>query len=194
MTISKLLHRLLIIPAIIAGGFSSGNSAGKMNESSVLDFSMKNIDGTVIPLANYKGKVILIVNVASRCGYTPQYEGLETLYEKYKGKGFVILGFPANNFLGQEPGTDEEIKAFCSTKYNVSFDIFSKISVRGNDKSPLYKFLTSKETNPGFDGEIEWNFQKFLVGRDGKVIARFSPGAKPLSDEIVKAVEKALGN
>jgi glutathione peroxidase len=129
---------------------------------------------------------VLIVNVASRCGFTPQYAGLEALYEKYKDRGFVILGFPANNFGGQEPGTNEEIKTFCSSKYNVTFPMYSKISVKGDDKAPLYQFLTAT------GGEIQWNFTKFLVDKNGKVVARFEPKVTPESPEVAEAIEKAL--
>jgi glutathione peroxidase len=130
--------------------------------------------------------------VASQCGYTPQYAGLEAIYEKYKDKGFVILGFPANNFRGQEPGSDEEIKTFCTRKYNVTFPMYSKISVAGADKAPLYQFLTDKQANPSTGGEIKWNFTKFLVGKDGKVLQRFEPAVTPESQDIVSAIEKAL--
>jgi glutathione peroxidase len=160
--------------------------------ASVLEFTMKNIDGKEVSLSAYKGKVLLIVNVASKCGNTPQYSGLEEMYKKYADRGFAILGFPANNFLWQEPGTDEEIKEFCTTKYNVTFDMFSKISVKGSDQHPLYKFLTSKDTNPEFAGDVKWNFQKYLVDRNGKVIGKFSPGLNPLSEELTGAIEAAL--
>jgi glutathione peroxidase len=160
--------------------------------SNVLEFTMNSIDGQATPLANYKGKVIMIVNVASRCGYTPQYTQLEAVYEKYKDKGFVILGFPANNFMGQEPGTNGEIKTFCSTKYNVTFPLFSKISVKGDDKAPLYQFLTDKSTNPSTGGDIGWNFTKFLVDRNGKIIQRFDSKVKPDAPEVVSAIEGAL--
>jgi glutathione peroxidase len=160
--------------------------------ASVLEFTMKNIDGKEVPLSAYKGKVLLIVNVASKCGNTPQYSGLEEVYRKYADRGFAILGFPANNFLWQEPGTDEEIKEFCTTKYNVTFDMFSKISVNGSDQHPLYKFLTSKDSNPEFAGDVKWNFQKYLVDRNGKVIGKFAPGLNPLSEELTGAIEAAL--
>jgi glutathione peroxidase len=160
--------------------------------TSVLEFTMKNIDGKEVPLSNYKGKVLLIVNVASKCGNTPQYSGLEELYKEYAGQGFAILGFPANNFLWQEPGTDEEIKEFCTTKYNVTFDMFSKISVKGSDQHPLYRFLTSKESNPEFAGDVKWNFQKYLIDRNGKVIGKFAPGLNPKSEELTGAIEAAL--
>lgn len=171
---------------------ATATAAVETKKPSVLDFSLKSIDGKDTPLSNYKGKVIMIVNVASKCGYTPQYEGLQAIYSKYKDQGLVILGFPANNFLGQEPGTDEEIKTFCQTKYNVSFPMFSKISVKGSDIHPLYQYLTSKETNPEFAGDITWNFNKFLVDRDGKVIARFSTKEKPESEAITQRIEQAL--
>jgi glutathione peroxidase len=160
--------------------------------SSVLEYTLNSIDGQPAPLAQYKGKVVLIVNVASRCGYTPQYEGLEAIYRKYKDQGFVILGFPANNFGGQEPGTNEEIKTFCSSKYNVTFPMYAKISVKGDDQAPLYQFLTSKQTNPASGGEIKWNFTKFLVDRDGKVVARFESAVTPQSADVTGAIEKAL--
>jgi glutathione peroxidase len=192
MTTLTFFYRLLLLPAI-AGGFlaptlSGAPEAGK----SVLDFTMKDIDGTDVSLSRYRGKVLLFVNVASQCGNTPQYEGLEALYRKYKDRGFVILGFPANNFGGQEPGTEAEIKDFCTSKYDVTFDMFSKISVKGNDQHPLYRFLTSKETDPQFAGDITWNFGKFLVDREGNIAARFDPKTQPLSDQVVQAVETAL--
>ncbi len=148
---------------------------------------MNSIDGKPVPLANYKGKVALVVNVASRCGFTPQYAGLEALYRQYKDRGFVVLGFPANNFMGQEPGTNEEIKDFCTRKYDVTFPMFSKISVKGKDEAPLYQFLTQT------GGAIPWNFTKFRVDGDGKVIARFEPKTKPDSPEVTAAIDKALG-
>jgi glutathione peroxidase len=162
-------------------------SASLFGASSVYEFTMNSIDGQPLPLSNFKGKVLLIVNVASFCGFTPQYEQLEAVYEKYKDQGFVIAGFPANNFGAQEPGTNEEIKTFCSRKYNVKFPIYSKISVKGPDKAPLYQYLT--ETS---GGEIKWNFTKFLVDRNGKIIARFESPVKPDSPEVISAVEKAL--
>lgn len=156
------------------------------------EFTLNSIDGRPAPLSAYQGKVVLIVNVASRCGFTPQYAGLEALYEKYKDRGFAILGFPANNFGGQEPGTNEEIKTFCSTKYNVTFPMYSKISVKGDDQAPLYRFLTDKQANPATGGEIQWNFTKFLVDKNGKVVARFEPKVTPESPDVASAIEKAL--
>lgn len=160
--------------------------------ASPLDFTMKDIDGNDVPLSNYKGKVLLFVNTASKCGLTPQYEQLVALKNKYGEQGFEILGFPANNFMGQEPGSDSEIKVFCQTKYSVNFPMFSKISVKGKDIHPLYKFLTDKETDPKFPGDIGWNFEKFLIGRDGQVINRFSPRTKPDAEDVTKAIEEAL--
>jgi glutathione peroxidase len=160
--------------------------------NSIYDFSLKNIDGKETSLADYRGKVVLVVNVASRCGFTPQYEGLEKVYLKYKDRGLVILGFPANNFGGQEPGSNEEIKSFCSLKYNVTFPMFAKISVKGDDIHPLYKYLTDKQSDPQFGGDVKWNFNKFLIGRDGKIIGRFEPAVKPESPEMAQAIEHAL--
>lgn len=159
---------------------------------SILDFKMKDIDGKDVRLNKYKGKVLMVVNTASKCGYTPQYEGLEAIYRKYNQQGFYVLGFPANNFGGQEPGTAEEIKEFCTTKYKVTFPMFAKVSVKGEDQDPMYKFLTGKETNPEFAGDITWNFNKFLVDRSGKVIARFSSKDTPESEKVVAAIEKEL--
>jgi glutathione peroxidase len=159
--------------------------------SGVYNFTLNSIDGKPVPLANYKGKVVLLVNVASQCGYTPQYSALEAIYEKYKDQGFVILGFPANNFGAQEPGTNEEIKTFCTRKYSVTFPMYAKISVKGADQAPLYGYLT-KETGASIAGEIKWNFTKFLVDRDGKVVQRFEPAVTPDSKEVTSAIEKQL--
>ncbi len=161
-------------------------------EKSIYDFTMKNIDSQDVKLNTYKGKVVMIVNTASKCGYTPQYEGLQALYDKYKDKGLVILGFPANNFMGQEPGTEAEIKEFCTTKYKVTFPMFAKISVKGEDQHPLYNFLTNKATNPEFSGDVSWNFNKFLVDRSGKVVARYGSKDKPEGETITAAIEKYL--
>lgn len=161
-------------------------------EKTVYDFTLNSIDGQPAPLAGYKGKVVLLVNVASRCGFTPQYTALESVYEKYKDRGFVIIGIPANNFGSQEPGSNEEIKTFCKTKYSVTFPMMSKVSVKGEDKTPLYQFLTDKTTNPQTGGEIQWNFTKFLIGPDGRVITRFESAVTPDSPEVTAAIEKAL--
>jgi glutathione peroxidase len=156
---------------------------------SVYDFTLDDIDGKPTPLNKFRGKVLLLVNTASMCGNTPQYTDLETIYEKYQDRGLEILAFPANNFGRQEPGTNQEIKSFCFTKYSLTFPLFSKISVKGADKHPLYRYLT--EQSP-FPGEVEWNFQKYLVDRSGNVIARYHHRTKPLADEIVQGIETAL--
>jgi glutathione peroxidase len=162
------------------------------NLASPLQFVMKDIDGKDVNLADYRGKVVMLVNVASKCGFTPQYAGLEKLYTQYKDQGFVIIGFPANNFHSQEPGTDAEIKTFCTSKYDVTFPMMSKISVKGADKDPLYTFLTEQPTAGDFAGEIGWNFTKFLVSRDGLVYARFPSKTKPQDPIVIDAIEKGL--
>ena len=151
---------------------------------------MKTMDGKEKSLSEYKGNVLLIVNVASFCGYTPQYKDLEEVYRKYKGKGFRILAFPANNFGEQEPGSDEEIKTFCSTKYDVTFDVFSKISVRGDDQHPLYRYITKDSP---FPGEVKWNFQKYLVDQNGALVAMFPSKTKPTDRLVVERIETLLG-
>jgi glutathione peroxidase-family protein len=160
--------------------------------ASPLDFAVKDIDGKDVNLSDYRGKVVMIVNVASKCGFTPQYTALEAMYKKYADQGFVIIGFPANNFHSQEPGTDADIKAFCTSKYEVTFPMMSKISVKGADKAPLYKFLTEPVSAGDFTGEIGWNFTKFIVDRNGNVIARFASATKPTDEKLVGIVEKAL--
>src|SRR5512143_400554 len=159
-----LMYPMAITGALLAGllGVQAGTAA-RAAEKSVYDFSMKSIDGTMIPLSTYRGKVLLVVNVASRCGFTPQYRDLEALYRRYTDQGFTILAFPANNFGAQEPGTDAEIKEFCTANYGVSFPMFSKISVRGDDEDPFYRYLTSDAANPSTSGEVKWNFQNNLV-------------------------------
>lgn len=157
--------------------------------SGFFDFTMKTIDGTEQPLSAYRGQAVLVVNTASKCGYTSQYAGLERLYRTYKDRGFVVLAFPANNFLWQEPGTDAEIRKFCTTKYDVTFPVFSKISVKGSDMAPLYRWLTSQE---GFSGSVSWNFNKFLLGPDGKVVARFGSGVEPTAAELTARIESVL--
>jgi glutathione peroxidase len=163
-------------------------------EKTVYDFTLNSIDGQPTSLSTFKGKVVLLVNVASRCGYTPQYTALESVYERYKDHGFVIVGVPANNFGGQEPGTNQEIKTFCTAKYHVTFPMMAKVSVKGSDMTPLYQFLTDKATHPDTGGEIGWNFTKFLVGADGKVIARFDSAVEPDSPQVTGAIEKALAS
>ena len=165
-----------------------------MSERSIYDFMMSDIDNNPVTFEKFRNKVLLIVNVASKCGFTPQYKGLQELYQEFKDDGFSILGFPANNFLSQEPGTNGEIKQFCSIKYNVSFPVFSKISVKGKDISPLYTFLTEKDTNPGFSGSIKWNFTKFLVDRTGNIVDRFSPMTRPDSKKVKKRIGQLLAS
>ena len=159
---------------------------------SVYDFTAETLDGKPAPLHDYQGKVLLIVNTASKCGFTPQYTGLEELWRKYKDRGLVILGFPCNQFGQREPGTAEEIQEFCTSNYKVSFDLFSKVEVNGDNAAPLYKYLTGAETDPQFSGKIPWNFEKFLIGRDGKVVARFKHSVSPDSAEVVAAIKKEL--
>ena len=154
-----------------------------------LSGTMKSIDGEDVDLGSYEGKVVLIVNVASRCGATPQYAGLQALYEKYKDQGFVVLGFPANDFGRQEPGSDEQIKEFCTTKYDVTFPMFSKITVKGPDRPALYEVLTT-EADPS--GEIGWNFEKFLIARDGTIAGRFKTRVSPDDADLVAAIEAEL--
>lgn len=194
----KLIGALTIITTLAAGasfvlrGTETSNAQTKKTMKSLYDIPVKTIDGKPATLGDYKGKVLLIVNVASQCGYTPQYEGLEKIYEKYQSKGFTVLGFPANNFGGQEPGTEAEIVTFCSTNYGVKFPMFSKLSAAGADIHPLYKFLTEKETNPNFAGKINWNFNKFLIDKNGNPIARFDSADKPESAKVTQAIEQAL--
>lgn len=160
-------------------------------ETAFYNFNVQNIDGEEVSLSEYKGKVVLVVNVASKCGYTPQYEGLQNIYEAHKDDGLIILGFPANNFNGQEPGSDEEIKQFCTLEYGVDFPMFSKVSVKGEDQAELFKYLTS-QSNPDFEGEIKWNFEKFLIDKNGSLQRRFRSGVKPESEELLSALEKEL--
>jgi len=162
--------------------------------SSIHEFVVNSIQGASTPLDSFKGKVAIVVNVASKCGFTPQYQALEAVYRKYKDRGLVVLGFPANDFLWQEPGTDAEIAEFCKRKYDVTFPMFAKISVRGRKQAPLYRFLTDSSVNKNTGGSIMWNFTKFVTDRQGKVIARFGPSTRPDSPAMVEAIEKALAH
>jgi glutathione peroxidase len=174
----------------LAGVATAEEKKGDTKVPEVLNFKMKSLDGKDVDLSKYKGKVVLFVNVASKCGLTDgQYKGLQQLHEKYAKDGLAIVGVPANEFGKQEPGTDKEISEFCTTKYNVKFDMLSKVVVKGDDIAPLYKHLTDKKTNPKFGGEIKWNFTKFLIDKSGQVVGRFEPRVDPLSDEVVRAVE-----
>jgi glutathione peroxidase len=174
-------------PAKDAGG--AGHSMATSTDTSYLSLPFLTITGDTTNLDHFAGKVVLIVNTASKCGFTPQYKGLEELYNKYKDKGLVVIGFPANNFANQEPGTNQEIQQFCTSKYDVTFPMMSKISVKGDDINPLYVYLTERSPKPG---EITWNFNKFLLDRQGRVVARFDSKIEPMSKEIVSAVEAQL--
>lgn len=160
--------------------------------ANIYEFSVKTIDGQDKTLGDYRGKTLLIVNVASKCGLTPQYRGLEELHEKFGPKGLVVLGFPANEFGAQEPGTESEIAEFCTTNYGVKFDMMSKVVVKGPAIHPLFAYLTGADTNPQFAGPIQWNFNKFLIGKDGAILGRFEPKVEPLAPELTSAIEKAL--
>jgi glutathione peroxidase len=186
-SLAALAGLLVLIPLAAR---STADDAKK--PASVLDFHVKDIDGKDVDLAKYKGHVLLIVNTASQCGFTPQYTDMEAVYEKFKDQGFEVLAFPANEFGKQEPGSNEQIKEFCSSKYKVSFPLFGKIVVKGAEIHPLYQFLTSDASNPKFSGAIPWNFTKFLVNRKGEVIARFQPRDKPTSENVTHAIETAL--
>jgi len=186
--VTKLLAAAFAVVWIGASAVAGAEAA----MTNVYDFTVQDIDGKDVGLSAYKGKVLLVVNVASKCGFTGQYAGLEKLYRTYRERGLVVLGFPANDFLRQEPGTEAEIKSFCTMTYGVTFPMFAKISVKGGGIHPLYKFLTGKETNPNFSGAISWNFNKFLVGRDGAVAGRFGSRTTPEDPDLVAAIEKAL--
>ena len=189
----KKIFTVILIIVASALMYSQSKKTNKkdstMHPKSILDFTMNSIDGKPQPLSSYKGKVCMIINTASECGYTPQYETIEKLYETYKDKGFRVLAFPANNFGEQEPGTNAEIKSFCSTKYHTTFDLFEKISVKGKDQHPLYKYITQDSPHKG---EVKWNFQKYLVDRSGKISARFMSAVDPMSKEVRDEVEKLL--
>jgi glutathione peroxidase len=193
------IRRLWIVLPVIALLTAAASGEGQkvsqneeMQKTGIYDFTVADIDGNDVNLADYKGRVLLIVNTASKCGFTPQYEGLEKIYTEYKDRGFEILAFPSNDFMGQEPGTNEQIKNFCQLNYHVSFPLFSKITVKGEKIHPLYRYLTEKSTDPEFAGKITWNFNKFLIDGKGKIVNRFDSKVKPQSPELVKAVEKAL--
>jgi len=193
--------RVLIATALVSIGAivmantaaAAGASAKTSAKSSPLNVEMKTLEGDTVNLANkYKGKVVLLVNVASKCGNTPQYKPLEELHEKYAKDGLAVVGVPCNQFHAQEPGTAKDIAEFCEKNYGVKFDMMSKVDVNGENAVPLYKYLTSKDTDPKFPGKIKWNFEKFLFNRDGKVVARFEPKVQPDSPEVVAAIEKEL--
>jgi glutathione peroxidase len=183
---------LSLLGGVLLATLAAGQVQAEKKVAPALNFTVKDIDGKDVKLSQYQGKVVMLVNVASYCGNTKQYKSLEAMYEKYKDQGFVILGFPANEFGAQEPGTNAEIKTFCTSKFNVSFPMFSKIVVKGDGQAPLYKYLTDKSTNPTYGGDIEWNFAKFIINRKGEVVGRVKAGTDPMTPEVVAAVEKEL--
>lgn len=200
MTLEKTLKLAISLTMAFFGSsmgaeaMASTKGACKVSDQkSAYDFSVTDVEGKKVSLSQYKGKVALIVNTASRCGYTDQYKDLQKLFETYKGKGFVILGFPSNDFGGQEPGTNQEIKTFCETNFNVKFPLFDKGPVKGAQKQPLYKYLT-EDSGEGLKGEVGWNFEKFLVDRNGVVVARYKSGVQPLDSNLTKALEARLGD
>lgn len=174
------------------GLLNAQNNFPELTEKSIFDFTMKTLSGKEKPLSDYRGKVMLIVNVASKCGLTPQYKELEEVYQKYKDQGFVILGFPANDFLMQEPGSDKEIAEFCQVNYGVSFDMYSKITVKGPEMNPLYQFLTQKKYNHLQDADVKWNFQKFLIDKKGNIREVITPKTHITSPEIIQSIERLL--
>jgi len=177
---------------VIAFSIGCKTTRGDLDMTDFYKIEVKDIEGNNIVLSEYKGKVLLIVNTASKCGFTGQYKGLEELHNKYKDKGLVVMGFPSNDFLRQEPGSNAEIQSFCTLNYGVSFPMFEKISVKGDAQHPLYVHLTSKAANPETAGKISWNFNKFIISRDGKVVARFGSRAKPNAKKLVQAIESQL--
>ncbi|MFM8705626.1 MAG: glutathione peroxidase [Planctomycetia bacterium] len=185
-----MLTKTLVTPILTFAVAALFSTAARADQASPLAGTVKKIDGSEVDLSTYKGKVVLIVNVASRCGYTGQYAGLQKLYDAYKDKGLVVLGFPANEFGAQEPGTDGEIAKFCSSKYGVTFDMFSKIVVKGPGIAPLYKSLT-ESADP--KGDVGWNFEKFLIGRDGKIVGRYKSGVSPDDATLKATIEAELG-
>lgn len=187
------LGGLILIGAVLLFIYSMpANVAGIKPGGNILNFSLELNDGTIKSLSDFKGRVLILVNVASQCGFTGQYEDLQKLQKKYEEKGFTVLAFPANNFLGQEPGTNSEIVEFCRKTYGVTFPVFAKISVAGDDIHPLYAHLTGEATNPGYSGAISWNFNKFIINRKGDVIARFGSRTSPSAEEFITVIEKAL--
>lgn len=183
------MKRFLAVWLALLTGAAPGAAAQDAPEGGVHSFTVATIDGAQKPLADYRGKALLVVNTASRCGFTPQYASLEKLYDSYGPRGFEVLAFPSNDFMGQEPGSNEEIKEFCALRYQTSFPLFAKISVKGGGAHPLYRYLTSR---PGMEGDISWNFNKFLVDPDGRVVARFGSRTDPLSKELTSRLEEIL--
>lgn len=192
MKMSQAISFITSVAVLLASTISAKINSPANGESSgnIQDVTVKDMNGKEVKLSDYKGKVLLIVNVASKCGYTKQYAGLEAIYEKYKAQGFEILAFPCNDFGGQEPGTNEEIQEFCSSTYSVKFKLFDKIKVIGDEKAPLYVLLTSNKNVE--QGDIKWNFEKFLVDKEGNVVSRFRSKVTPESEELTKAIEAEL--
>ena len=188
LNLSLSFISLILLASVLV---SQPKEQAAVEKKSIYDFTMKSIDGKDKHLADYKGEVLLVVNVASLCGYTPQYRDLEEVFEKYKGKGFRILAFPANNFGEQEPGSDKEIKTFCESKYSVTFDLFSKISVKGGDQHPLYQYITKDSP---FPGDVKWNFQKYLVDKQGNIVAMFPSRVNPTDKSFIDKLESLLDN
>jgi glutathione peroxidase len=183
----------LLLTGVVAAAVAAASSAAAEEKAPpALNFTMKSITGKDVNLADYQGKVLLVVNVASKCGLTPQYEELEALHEKLSDKGLVVMGFPCNQFGKQEPGTDAQIAEFCEATYKVKFPMFSKVDVNGEEAAPLYKYLTSVDTKPKEKGKISWNFEKFVIGKNGQVVARFSPQTAPDSKEVLAVIEAEL--
>ena len=190
---SKIIALLALSGVVVmASSISVAAERAVEKTSPALSFKMNSLDGKEVDLGHYQGQVVLIVNVASYCGNTPQYKQLEALHEKYGKEGLAVLGFPCNQFGAQEPGTAADIQKFCTTKYKVSFPLFAKIEVNGDGACPLYKYLTALDTKPKGKGDVSWNFEKFVIGRNGDVVARFKPGTKPDAPEVVKVLETEL--
>jgi len=186
-TIYNQIVNIMKISGIII--LLAASLAANAQNASFHGFVVTDIDGNEFPLSRLKGKKVMVVNTASKCGFTPQYDDLQALYEKYKDKNFVIIGFPANNFMGQEPGTNQEIKEFCTTRFNVSFPMMAKVSVKGKDIHPLYQWLTQKSMNGVMDSEVKWNFQKYLIDEKGNLVDMIPPKEKPNSEKVIKWIE-----
>lgn len=190
MTLMRLAGRFLIL-CFLCSGCATQKEVPQVK--TLYDIEVDSIAGETLKLQAYEGKVLLIVNTASKCGFTGQYEGLQALYNEHKDRGLVVLGFPSNDFLRQEPGTNEEIQTFCKVNYGVTFPLFAKISVKGKAQHPLYSYLTRAETNPEFKGKVTWNFNKFLIAHNGSIVGRFGSRTKPQDPKLVTALEAALG-
>lgn len=190
MRVFKMMLAVAMLFAMIS--LTQAAEKGSKKVPAALNFKMKTLDGKDVDLGKYQGKVVLFVNVASQCGYTKQYKGLQALHDKYAEEGLTIIGVPCNDFGAQEPGTSDEIASFCKKNYGVKFDMLEKVTVKGDDKAPLYKYLTSKETNPKSAGDIKWNFTKFLINRKGEIVGRYEPKVEPESKELTGAIEAEL--